>query len=101
MEGLALVKCILKDIELQARDNNSARDWIARLFWNRNDPVHRTETHTKSLILEISSESAFQNFTFEDEKAMLQSLISINNAPEGAKWLFNATKDLSLAISME
>ena len=94
-------KSILKDIELRARDSNSAMDWIATLFWKRNDPIHRTDTRTKSIIQEISSESAFQKFTFEDEKSMLHSLVSINNAPEGAKWLFNTTKDLSLAISKE
>ena len=91
----------LKDIELRARDENSARDWIATLFWNNNDVIHRTNSQTNALIRDITSESAFQGMTFNNEAAMLDSLISINIAPEGAHWLFSTAKDLALPIGQE
>lgn len=91
----------LRDIELRARDSDSARDWIATLFWNRNDPIHRTHSQANALIGSIASESAFQGLTLNNEGAMFDSLISISNAPEGARWLFNAASDLALAIGQE
>ena len=91
----------LRDIELRARDSDSARDWIATLFWNRNDAIHRTKSQTNALIGSIASESAFQGLILNNEGAMFESLISISNAPEGARWLFNASRDISLAIGQE
>jgi hypothetical protein len=94
-------RSILRDIKLRARDENSARDWIATLFWNRNDPIHRTNSQTNALIRDIASESAFQNMPLNNEAAMLDTLTSISIAPEGAHWLFNAASDLTLAIGQE
>lgn len=94
-------RSILRDIKLRARDENSARDWIATLFWNRNDPIHRTNSQTNVLIRDIASESAFQGMPLNNEAAMLDSLTSISIAPEGAHWLFNAASDLALTIGQE
>ena len=91
----------LRDIELRARDSDSARDWVSTLFWNRNDAIHRTKSQTNTLIGSIASESAFKGFALDNENAMFASLISISNAPEGARWLFNAANDLTLAIGQE
>jgi len=91
----------LRDIELRARDADSARDWVATLFWNRNDPIHRTNSQANALIGSITSESAFQGLTLNNEDAMFASLVSISNAPDGARWLFNAASDLALAIGQE
>ncbi len=92
---------VLRNIKLRAKDEGAARGWIATLFWNRNDAIHRTKSQTNTLIGSIASESAFQGFALDNENAMLDSLISIGNAPEGARWLFNAASDLALAIGQE
>ena len=92
---------VLRNIKLRAKDEDAARGWIATLFWNRNDAIHRTKSQTNTLIGSIASESAFQGFALDNENAMLDSLISISNAPEGAGWLFNAASDLALAIGQE
>lgn len=92
---------VLRNIKLRAKDEDAARGWIATLFWNRNDAIHRTKSQTNTLIGSIASESAFQGFALDNENAMLDSLISISNAPEGARWLFNAASDLALAIGQE
>ena len=91
----------LRDIELRAANAVAARDWIAHLFWNRNDPIHRTEGHTNKIIEAISSESAFSGISLNSEQAMLDSLVSSPNAPQGARWLFSAALDLAAAIGQE
>ena len=92
---------VLRNIKLRAKDEDAARGWIATLFWNRNDAIHRTKSQTNTLIGSIASESAFQGFVLDNENAIIDSLISISNAPEGARWLFNAASDLALAIGQE
>jgi hypothetical protein len=92
---------VLRDISLRAKDEAAARDWVATLFWNRNDAIHRTKSQTNALIGNIASESAFKGLSLDNESAMLDSLVSISNAPLGARWLFCATSDLAMAIGQE
>lgn len=92
---------VLRDISLRAKDEEAARDWVATLFWNRNDAIHRTKSQTNALIGNIASESAFKGLSLDNDSAMLDSLVSISNAPLGAHWLFSATSDLAMAIGWE
>ena len=91
----------LRDIELRAKDERAARDWIATLFWKRNDAIHRTKPQTNALTENITSGSAFKGLLLDNESAMLDSLVSISNAPFGAHWLFSAASDLAMAIGQE
>ena len=86
---------------MRAKDEGAARDWIATLFWKRNDAIHRTKPQTNALIENITSESAFKGLLLDNESAMLDSLVSISNAPLGAHWLFSAASDLAMAIGQE
>jgi hypothetical protein len=92
---------VLRDIELRAKDEDAARGWIAALFWNRNDPIHRTVGQTNGLVGLIATESAFKGLNLNNEDAMADSLVKASNAPDGVRWLFEAARDMSLAIGQE
>jgi hypothetical protein len=91
----------LEEIQLRARSLETAREWASALYWNQNDAIHRTEKQVATLIQALSKKSALEEFSLEFDIKMRQSLIDSLEAPDGAKWFFHASEDLSQAIGAE
>jgi hypothetical protein len=91
----------LEGIQLRARSLETAREWASTLYWNQNDAIHRTEKQVATLIQALSKKSALEEFSLEFDIKMRQSLMDSLEAPDGAKWFFHASEDLSQAIGAE